>query len=163
LLSKPQNKLRVDQTGYFETYEEDTQNYNWNFLLWFSLRCANFAHESICGDTGLPLFVICAFVRRAHGYSTCTQSVQREKGFRSSKVTCNGDLELRDVVQFYEERRYSLSLVFRRVRKIAKATVSFVKSGCPSFRPHGTSRLPLVGFSWHFRKSVEKIQVSLTL
>jgi hypothetical protein len=28
LLSKPQNKLRVDQTGYFETYEEDTQNYN---------------------------------------------------------------------------------------------------------------------------------------
>ena len=53
--------------------------------------------------------------------------------------------------------------VFRRVRKIAKSDyerISFVMSVCP----HGTTRLPLDGFSLHlsiFRKSVEKIQVSL--
>ena len=40
-------------------------------------------------------------------------------------------------------------------------------SVCPSVRPHGTTRLPLGGFSWNlifedfFLKSVEKIQVPL--
>jgi hypothetical protein len=41
-----------------------------------------------------------------------------------------------------------------------------VMSACLPVRPHGTTRLPLDGFSWNlilkiFRKSVEKIQVSL--
>ena len=52
---------------------------------------------------------------------------------------------------------------FRRVHKIAK---SFVMSVCPSLSPHGTTRLPLDGFSWNlylsiFRKSVEEIKDSL--
>jgi hypothetical protein len=58
--------------------------------------------------------------------------------------------------------------VFRRVRRIAKiVTSSFVMSIRPSVRPHGTTRLPLDGFSSdlifeHFlKKDVKKIQVSL--
>jgi hypothetical protein len=52
--------------------------------------------------------------------------------------------------------------VFRRVRKLRRATACFVTS----VRSHGTPRLPLDGFSWYlifeyFRKSVEKIHVSL--
>ena len=30
-----------------------------------------------------------------------------------------------------------------------EATISFVMSACPSVRPHGTTRLPLDGFSWN--------------
>jgi hypothetical protein len=50
--------------------------------------------------------------------------------------------------------------------KFRKATVSFVMSVSPSIRPHGTTWLPLDGFSWNLifvfsRKSVEKTQVSL--
>jgi hypothetical protein len=46
---------------------------------------------------------------------------------------------------------YSINwLGFRRVRKIAKTTISFVLSVRPSVCPHGTTRLPLDGFSWNF-------------
>jgi hypothetical protein len=31
------------------------------------------------------------------------------------------------------------------------ATICFVMSICPSVRPHGTTRLPLYGFSWNFK------------
>jgi hypothetical protein len=57
--------------------------------------------------------------------------------------------------------------------KFRMATISFVKSASlshPSVRPHAKTRLPLDGFSsnlifegFFFRKSVEKIQVLLTL
>jgi len=55
--------------------------------------------------------------------------------------------------------------IFRRVRKIATSDYQ-LRHVCPSVRPHGTTRLPLEGFSWnfifdYFRKYVEKIQVSL--
>jgi hypothetical protein len=50
---------------------------------------------------------------------------------------------------------------WRASAKLQKATISFVMS----VRPHGTTRLILNGFSWNvisiFRKSVNKIQVSL--
>jgi hypothetical protein len=49
--------------------------------------------------------------------------------------------------------------------KLRKATISFVMSARSSVRPHGTTQLPLDGFSRNFkcifRKSVDKIQVSL--
>jgi hypothetical protein len=50
--------------------------------------------------------------------------------------------------------------------KLRKETINFVTSVRPSFRSHGTTRLPPEGFSWnltfeYFRKSVGKIQVSL--
>ena len=35
--------------------------------------------------------------------------------------------------------------------KVWKATVSFVMSVCQSERQHGTTRLPLNGFSWNFK------------
>jgi len=54
--------------------------------------------------------------------------------------------------------------------KLGKATISFVMSHRLSIRPsacpHGTTRLPLEGFSLIliiFFKSVEKIEASLTL
>jgi hypothetical protein len=34
--------------------------------------------------------------------------------------------------------------------KLRKATISFVLCVCLSIRPHGTSRLPMGGFSWNF-------------
>jgi hypothetical protein len=40
--------------------------------------------------------------------------------------------------------------VFKRVRKIAKSDYSFVMSAFMFVRPHETTRLPLVGFSWNF-------------
>jgi len=40
--------------------------------------------------------------------------------------------------------------IFKRLRKFAKAIISFVMSVCPSLRPHGTTRLILNGFSWNF-------------
>jgi hypothetical protein len=44
-------------------------------------------------------------------------------------------------------KNFALSpVVFRRVRKLRKAIVSFVMSVRPSVRPHGTTRLPLDGF-----------------
>jgi len=53
----------------------------------------------------------------------------------------------------------------RRSRKITKSDYQ-LRHVCPSILPHGTTRLPIDGFSWNsvledFRKSVEKIQVSL--
>ena len=42
----------------------------------------------------------------------------------------------------------ALSLIFRRLRKIAKATISFVMSVCLSVRPHRTTRLPFYGCSF---------------
>jgi len=46
---------------------------------------------------------------------------------------------------------------------LRKATISFIMSVRLSFRPHGTTRLQLDGFSWNliFEDSVKKIQVSL--
>ena len=49
-----------------------------------------------------------------------------------------------------EQKVGKCHLVFRRVRKSGKATVTFVMSVCPSVRTHGTTRLPLDGFSWNF-------------
>jgi hypothetical protein len=53
-------------------------------------------------------------------------------------------------------------IIFGRVRKTAKAIVSFVMSGRPSVSPHRT-RLPLDGFSWHliFEYSSKNCRVSL--
>jgi hypothetical protein len=51
--------------------------------------------------------------------------------------------------------------------KLREATISFLLSVCMSSCPHGTTRLPLDGFSlnlvfeYFFRKSVENIQGSL--
>jgi len=49
--------------------------------------------------------------------------------------------------------------------KLRKAIISFVTSVCPSVSPHRRNPLPMNGFSRKlvsiFRKSVEKIQVSL--
>ena len=42
------------------------------------------------------------------------------------------------------------TLLFRCVRVIRKATISVIISACPSVSPHGTTRLPLDGFSWKF-------------
>jgi hypothetical protein len=39
--------------------------------------------------------------------------------------------------------------IFRRIRKIVKATVSFVMSVCPSVCPRGKVQFPLHGFSWN--------------
>ena len=39
--------------------------------------------------------------------------------------------------------------IFKRVRKIRKEAISFVMSVCPSVCLHGTTRLPLDGFSWN--------------
>ena len=50
--------------------------------------------------------------------------------------------------------------------KLRKAIISFVMSVCLSARPHGTTRLPMEGFSKKFifevlRNFVEEIQVPL--
>jgi hypothetical protein len=55
---------------------------------------------------------------------------------------------------------------FRRVPEFEKLTISAVMSVRPSVCPHGTTRLPLEGFSWRrhliiFRKHVNKILVPL--
>jgi len=42
----------------------------------------------------------------------------------------------------------SEEMYFRR--KLRKATMSFIVSVCPSVCPHGTTRLPLDGFSRNF-------------
>ena len=40
-------------------------------------------------------------------------------------------------------------IIFRRALKIARSIISFVMPVCPSFRPHGTTQLPLYGFLWN--------------
>jgi len=42
------------------------------------------------------------------------------------------------------------SFIFNRFRKLRQATISFVMSVRPSFRPHGTTLLPLDVLSWNF-------------
>jgi hypothetical protein len=56
-----------------------------------------------------------------------------------------------------EEWRFQVTLSWRMsgaflgsFAKLWKVTVSFVMSVCPSFRPHGTTRILLDGFSWNF-------------
>jgi hypothetical protein len=57
-------------------------------------------------------------------------------------------------------------LIFRRFRKLGKNDYYF-RHVCPSVHPDGTTRLLRNGFSWNlifdffFRKSAEKIQVTL--
>ena len=51
---------------------------------------------------------------------------------------------------------------FGALAKLRKANISLIMPLCPSVRPHGTTRLPLDGFSCNlifdvFRKSLEKI------
>ena len=43
-----------------------------------------------------------------------------------------------------------MPVIFRRVRKIAKKTINFVVSVCPSFCLRGITRLPMGVFSWNF-------------
>jgi len=70
---------------------------------------------------------------------------------------------------FMTSRNQTHCTVFRRSRNITKSDYQLrhvCPSICPSILPHGTTRLPIDGFSWNsvledFRKSVEKIQVSL--
>ena len=57
--------------------------------------------------------------------------------------------------------------VLDALAKLRKATISFVASVCPSFCPHGTTRLQLHGFSWNlisedfFKNMSRKFKVSL--
>jgi hypothetical protein len=59
------------------------------------------------------------------------------------------------------------NLFFGVFAKLQKAAINFVMSVCLSIHPHGMTQLTLDGFSWNyifeyfFRKSFEKIQVSL--
>ena len=70
----------------------------------------------------------------------------------------------------YQEYCTGMCSVIRGVRQIAKSDhwIRHARlSVCPSVCPHGTTRLLPERFSWnwiflHFRKSVEKVQVSLT-
>ena len=72
----------------------------------------------------------------------------------------NSLLRTRSSLQ-YEIRRFTWEtsyLFIRRVRKVRKATISFVMPLCPSvylsvrlyIRPHGIIRFPLNGHSWNF-------------
>ena len=45
---------------------------------------------------------------------------------------------------------HCISYILGVFTKLIRATVSSVTSCCPSARPHGTTRLPLDGFSWNF-------------
>ena len=47
-------------------------------------------------------------------------------------------------------QKFASLTVFKRIRKIEKATVSFLMSLWPSVRPHGTARLSLDRFSSFF-------------
>jgi len=48
-------------------------------------------------------------------------------------------------ILFIKKQQVKINEFFRRVRKIAKATVGFIMY----IRPHGTTRLPMDGFSWN--------------
>ena len=61
----------------------------------------------------------------------------------SSETLLNVDLCIR-IKYFPLQLRFFL---FRRVRKISKKRL--LASSCLSVRPHGTTRLPIYGFSWN--------------
>ena len=73
----------------------------------------------------------------------------------------------RHQVRIWGAEPVSITTVFRSVRKIAKKKKKKkVSINCVmSVRPHGTTRVPINGFSWHlsifFLNFVEKIRVSL--
>jgi hypothetical protein len=54
-------------------------------------------------------------------------------------------LRLRSLITF----RWLISVLSGAFAKLRKATISFVVSVRPSVCPHGTTRLPLDGFSWN--------------
>jgi hypothetical protein len=72
-------------------------------------------------------------------FSSCPQKTQLREEIGVDFANCT-------------EHEYTVrqKTVCRRCSKIAKNTISFVISVCPSVRPHGTARLPLNGFSWNF-------------
>jgi hypothetical protein len=72
-------------------------------------------------------------------------------------------LELRDVISINDTNRFLGVLA-----KLWKATISFIMYVFLSVHLHGSFRLPLDEFSWHFifeifRKSVKKIQARLKM
>jgi hypothetical protein len=86
---------------------------------------------------------------------------------RLAQATANNFLTYKQVISlvssllFVFRCRPSWYTILSAFAKLRKTTISFVMSVCP----HGTTRLPLKGFSREgylniFRKSVQKIQVS---
>jgi hypothetical protein len=56
---------------------------------------------------------------------------------------------VRAICTYSELKGRCVGLSLDALTKLRKATISFVMSVCLSVRPHGTSRLPLDGFSWN--------------
>jgi hypothetical protein len=57
------------------------------------------------------------------------------------------------VAQCLNELHHRATFLFKRIRKISKIDREphhVCLSVCPPIRPHGTTRLPLHGFSWNF-------------
>jgi len=66
---------------------------------------------------------------------------------------------------FYQSPKQIFLGTFAKLRKSA---ISIVMSVCPSVCPHGTTRLPLNGFSRNlifecFRKTVKKVQIFIQI
>ena len=103
---------------------------------------------------------------------TVDSSQYRSSSTRLHDVTCQSTVVFKitlyedptvHVFQIWPRGFCSLS-AFAKMRKVA---TGFVISACPSVRPHGTTRFPIDIMSKKFdivrifRKSIEKIQVSL--
>jgi len=69
---------------------------------------------------------------------------RQTSALRLLKDSCIATCFMTEMRQFQRTR-----VIFRRVRKIAKTTISFVMSVRLSVCQHGTTRLPLDGFSWN--------------
>jgi hypothetical protein len=106
------------------------------FMLFLSAAERAFTGVDLCQQRGIsPGFNYCG-----RDWVKCYRAVHWRRKQNGSKGVCWGvdPWALLSVSTEYT--------VFRSVRKIAKATVSFVVS----VRPHRTTRFPLNGFSWNF-------------
>jgi len=130
----------------------------------------------------VSLVILCCFIRCGSIYPRCLEKLRKsitDVTVSCLLVTVRGNLltwqwlesffkVVRTLCPTKRIKGRFLSHVFNDIdsflnafAKLRKAT-SFVV--CPSFHPHGKTRLPLEGFSCNlsiFRKSIEKIQVSV--
>jgi hypothetical protein len=115
----------------------------------------------------LTFAVMCMYASGAYVASLIMYPIKNMREFTNGLLADSASTYPSDRIQTYLPNKwFYVAHLLDAFAKLRKTTTSFVMSIRPSVRQHGTTRLPLDGFSWNlisedFSKSVEKIQVSL--
>ena len=139
--------------------------YLWAFPLTCSVIAAQYeVHVQRFSAVGfiIPIIMV-AITEDASVWDSCDVTLLSLEKWYALQISGDTNIDAHFVFYILKQRVLIKAIFLGAFAKLRKATVSFFMF----VSPHETTRLPLDGFWWNltfelFRKSVEKIQVSLT-